>query len=48
MNKPYFYRIFFLTDWRHKCPKNAIGLLLFYGEHLYGFSESDHRYVLGS
>ena len=40
MNKPYFYRNFFLTDWRHERLKNTIGLLLFYGEHFYGFSES--------
>ena len=32
---------FFLRDWRHKCLKNIINLLLFYGEHLYGFSESE-------
>ena len=40
MNKPYFCRNFFLTDWRHKRLKNTIDLLLFYGEHFYGFSES--------
>ena len=40
MNKPYFCRIFFLTDWRHKRLKNTIDLLLFYGEHFHGFSES--------
>ena len=33
MNKPYFCRNFFLT--------NTIDLSLFYGEHFYGFSESD-------
>ena len=40
MNEPYFCRSFFLTDWRHKRLKNKIGLLLFYREHFYGFSES--------
>ena len=35
MNKPYF----FLTDWHHKRLENTIDLLLFYGEHLHGFSE---------
>ena len=34
MNKPYFCRNFFLTDWCHKRLKNSIDLLLFYGEHL--------------
>ena len=43
MNKPYFCRNFFLIDWRHKRLKNTIDLLLFYGEHFYGFSESDLR-----
>ena len=43
MNKPYFCRNFFLTDWRHKRLKYIIDLLLFYGEHFYGFSESDKR-----
>ena len=33
--------IFFLEDWRHKRLKNTIDLLLFYGEHFYGFSERD-------
>ena len=33
--------IFFLMNWRHKRLKNTIDLLLFYGEHLYGFLESD-------
>ena len=33
MNKPYFCRIFFLTDWRHERLKNTINRLLFYGEH---------------
>ena len=32
--------IFFLIDWHHKRLKNAIDLVLFYGEHFYGFSES--------
>ena len=41
MNKPYFCRNFFLTDWRHKRLKNTIDLLLFYRENFYGFSESD-------
>ena len=40
MNKPYFCRNFFLTDWRHKRLKNEIDLLLFYRKHFYGFSES--------
>ena len=30
--------IFFLIDWHHKRLKNAIDLVLFYGEHFYGFS----------
>ena len=41
MNKPYFCRFIFQIDWRHICPKNTINLLLFYGEHFYGFLESD-------
>ena len=41
MNKPYFCRNFFLIDWRHRPLKNTIYLLLFYGEHFHGFSESD-------
>ena len=41
MNKPYFCWNFFLIDWCHKRLKNTIDLLLFYGEHFYGFSESD-------
>ena len=40
MNKPYFSRNLFLIDRRHKRLKNTIDLLLFYGEHFYGFSES--------
>ena len=40
MNKPYFCRNFYLTNWRHKRLKNAADLLLFYGEHFYRFSES--------
>ena len=32
--------IFFLIDWHHKRLKNAIDLVLFYGEHFYRFSES--------
>ena len=43
MNKPYFYRNFFLIDWRHKRLKNTIDLLLFYEEHFYGFLESDMK-----
>ena len=31
----------FLIDWSHKHLKNLIDLLVFYGEHFYGFSESD-------
>ena len=41
MNKPHFCRNIFLTDWRHKCLKNTIDLLLFYGEYFYWFSEND-------
>ena len=41
MNKPYFCRNFFLTDWRHKRLKNKVDLLLFYREHFYGFLESE-------
>ena len=41
MNKPYFSRNFFLIDWCHKRLKNAIDLLLFYGEHFYELLESD-------
>ena len=40
MNKPSFCRDFFLIDERHKRLANTIGLLLFYGEHFYGFLES--------
>ena len=40
MNKPYFCQNFFLTDWHHKRLKNTIDLLLFYGQHFYGFSEN--------
>ena len=40
MNQPYFCRNFFLTNWRHKRLKTTIDLLLFYGEHFYGFLES--------
>ena len=40
MNKPYFSQFFFVADLRHKRLKNTIDLLLFYGEHFYGFSES--------
>ena len=45
MNKPYLPK-FFLTDWRHKRLKIAIDLLLFYGEHFYGFSESERPDLL--
>ena len=45
MNKPYLCRNFFLIDWRHKRLKNTIDLLLFYGEHFYGFSESVTEYI---
>ena len=41
MNKPFFCRNCFLTDWRYKRLKNTIDLLLFYGEPFHGFSESD-------
>ena len=41
MNKPYFCRDFFHIDRRHKLRKNTIDLLLFYGEHFYGFSERE-------
>ena len=40
MNKPYFCQNIFLKDWRHKRLKKTIDLLLFDGEHFYGFSES--------
>ena len=46
MNKPYFCRNFFPTDWRDKCLKNKIDLLLFYREYFYGFSESDLKNLL--
>ena len=32
---------FFLINWHHKRIKNTIDLLLFYGEHFYGFLEID-------
>ena len=41
MNKAYFCRNFFRIDWRHKRLKNTIDLLIFYGEHFYGFLESE-------
>ena len=41
MNKPYFCRNFFLTDWLHKRLKNKIDLLLFYKKDFYGFLESE-------
>ena len=40
MNKPYFCRNVFLTDWRYKRLKNTIDLMLFYGEHFFEFLES--------
>ena len=40
MNKPYFCRNVFLTDWRHKRLKNKTDLYSFYREHFYGISES--------
>ena len=36
----------FLIDWRHKRLKNTTDLLLFYGEHFYGFSQSDEIYFV--
>ena len=36
-----FAEIFFLIDWNHKRLKNTIDLLLFYGEHLYEFLDSE-------
>ena len=33
--------LFFLIDWHHKRLENTIDLLLFYGEHFYGFLEKD-------
>ena len=45
MNKPYFCRDFFYHRWRDKCLRNTIDLLLFYGEHFYGFLESDFSKV---
>ena len=36
---------FFHIDWCHKCLKNIMALLLFNGEHFYGFSESDYENV---
>ena len=41
MNMLYFLPRFFPIDWCHKHLKNTIDLLLFNGEHFYGFSESD-------
>ena len=41
MNKPYFCRNFFLTNWRHKRLKKRIDLLLFHGEHFYEFLENE-------
>ena len=40
MNKPYFCRNVFLTDWRYKRLKNTIDLMLFYGEHFFEFLEN--------
>ena len=41
MTKPYSCQNFYLTDWPHKCLKNATDLLLFYGEHFFEFLESE-------
>ena len=41
MIKPYFCQNFFLIDWSHKRLKNTVDLLLVYGAHFFGFSESD-------
>ena len=41
MNKLYFCWNVFLIDWCHKHLKNTMDLLLFYGEHFYGFLEGD-------
>ena len=35
----------FLIDWCHAHIKNTIDLLLFYGEHFYGYSEIDYENV---
>ena len=37
--------IFFAIDWHDKRLKNTTDILLFYGEHFYGFSESDVDFV---
>ena len=42
MNKRYCCRNFSLTEWRHKRLKDTMDILLFYGEHLYGFLESEY------
>ena len=39
MNKPYFYRNFFLIDWRHKRLKNTIDLLYFTENTLWIFGK---------
>ena len=43
MNKPYFFQHFYLVNWRNKCLKNTIDLLLFYREHFYGFLKVSWR-----
>ena len=44
MNKPYFCdQNFSLTDWHHRGLKDTTDLLLFYGEHFCGFSESENE-----
>ena len=42
IEKENFCRNFFLTDSRHKRLENTLDLLLLYGEHFHGFSESDN------
>ena len=37
----FLYKDIFQIDWHHERLKNAIYLLLFYGEHFHGFLESD-------
>ena len=39
MDKQYFCWYFLLIYWRHKCLKNTIDLLLFYGEQLWIFGK---------
>ena len=40
-SKVLLWQLTFLIDWHHKRLKNKIDLLLFCGEHFYGFLESD-------